>query len=311
MTADKEITVAAWVEPPRPLVVEKRAGMRFLPPALIGVLGTVVLHTVALETAFLGTRAHRIRPPEAQEPGSANNSAASPSESLVFIDLPRIASTDSGLDEALASLRAAMKAKPIPVRLPDLSPPSEIEVLALSEDKPSVSSDSGDGTDRARLFGIYTGQIQARVERIWRRPRTPVIEAGEDDPMTANTGESFQCQVQIVQDAAGYVQEVLLPRCNGSQAWQHSLVVAIQQASPLPAPPSATVFSHSVTLNFIGLSYVAGSLEDEYEVVPMKTALPITTSAAARPPQGNLELPPGAPLSSAPGATSYFDQTTN
>lgn len=311
MTANKEITVAAWVEPRRPLVVEKRARMRFLPPTLIGVLGTLALHTLALEMAFLGSRTHKIHLPEVQEPDSTNNqSAAGPTESLVFIDLPKIANIDSGLGEALASLRAAMKEKIISVKLPDLSPPAEVEVLALSEDKPSVSSDSGDGTDRVRLFGIYTGQIQARVERIWRRPRTPVNEGG-DDPTAADTGESFQCQVQIVQDEIGYVQEILLPRCNGSQAWQHSLVVAIQQASPLPAPPSTTVFSHSVTLNFIGLSYVAGSLEDEYEIVPMKTAQSLPTPPVTRPSQLILGLPRGPPLSRTPGAGSELEQTTN
>ena len=309
MTANKEITVAAWVEPQRLIVVDNRTQMRFLPPALIGLLGTLLIHTFALQTAFVGSRAHKIRPPEIQQPGLAKNSAAGPTDNLVFIDLPKISSTESRVDEALASVRAVMKSKPIPVSLPDPSPPTEVEVLALSEDKPSESPGSGDGADRARLFGIYTGQIQARVERIWRRPRTPVSEVG-DDPTAADSGESFQCQVQIVQDATGNVQEILMPRCNGSQAWQHSLVVAIQQASPLPAPPSATVFSHSVTLNFIGLSYVAGSLEDEYEIVPIRTAQSPAAPPATHPPQLSLGLPPGPPLSPAPGA-SEPEQSTN
>ena len=305
MTANKEITVAAWVEQQRLIVVDKRAQMRFLPPALIGLLGTMLIHTLALQTAFLGSRAHKIRPPEVHEPGSANKSAAGPAESLVFIDLPKVTTTDRRVEEALASLRAAMIEKPIPVSLPDPSPPAEAEVLALSEDKPSESSGSSDNTDRARLYGVYTGQIQARVERIWRRPRTPVIGAAAD------TGESFQCQVQIVQDATGNVQEILLPRCNGSQAWQQSLVLAIQQASPLPAPPSATVFSHSVTLNFIGLSYVAGSLDDEYELVSMKTIQAQSTPPAIRPSQlesGFAAGPPGSPV---PAPVSEIEQTTN
>jgi TonB-like protein len=282
VTANKEITVAAWVGPPRSIAPAKRVQMRFLPPALIGVLGTLMIHTLALQTAFVGSRAHKIRLPEVQQPGSAKNSAAGPADNLVFIDLPRIASTNGGLDEALASLRAAMKEKPIPVKLPNLSPPTEVEVLALSEDNPSESSGSGDGADRARLFGIYIGQIQARVERIWRRPRTPVKEV-RSNSTAAGTAESFQCQVQISQDAAGNVQEILLLHCNGTPAWQRSLVLAIQQASPLPAPPSETVFSHSVTLNFIGLSYTAGSLEDDYEIVPMHTAQTLSNPSPIRP----------------------------
>jgi hypothetical protein len=270
VTANKEITVTAWIEPQRPIVPEKRAPKRFFPPALIGVVGTLALHMLALETAFLGSRAYKNRPPEVQEPDSADNhSAASPAENLVFIDLPKIARIDRSVEEALASFRAAMKEKPIPVSLPDPSPPTEVEILALGEDKPSESSNSGDGVERGRLFGIYIGQIQARVERIWRRPRTPVNDHAIPTKAT-NADESFQCQVQIVQDAKGYVQEVLLPHCNGSSAWQHSLVLAIQQASPLPAPPSQSVFSHSIALVFVGLAYGAGAPEDDYEIAPIK-----------------------------------------
>jgi hypothetical protein len=82
-----------------------------------------------------------------------------------------------------------------------------------------------------------------------------------------DTKESFQCEAQIVQDNSGYVEEILLPRCNGSRAWQNSLVTAIRQASPLPAPPSASVFSRSITLSFIGIPYYRGASDDEYEVL--------------------------------------------
>ena len=311
MTANKEITVAAWIEPPRPIVPEGRGRMRFLPPALIGVLGTLALHTLALETAFLASRAYKIRAPEVQEPASANDlSAASSPESLVFIYLPKVTSADNGIDQAIASMRATMKEHPIPVDAPDPSPPLEVEVLALSEDKPSVSPASGDGTDRARLFGMYTGQIQARVERIWRRPRTPVNEAtGDQTP--GDTGQSFQCQVQIVQDATGNVQEILLPRCNGTTAWQRSLVLAIQLASPLPAPPSATVFSHSVTLDFLGLPYAAGSPEDDYEIVPIKTMQAQSTPPPTRPSQLDFGFAPAPPRSPSPSSASKLEQTSD
>jgi outer membrane biosynthesis protein TonB len=144
-----------------------------------------------------------------------------------------------------------------------------VETLALSENpasKPAAAG--GDGAEQARLFGIYTGQIQARIDRVWRRPRAPL----NDDTTPANTdasGDSFRCEAQIVQDARGNVQEILLPRCNGSAAWQRSLVLAIQQASPLPAPPSIKVFTQSITLNFLGLPYVQGASSEEYEIVPL------------------------------------------
>jgi hypothetical protein len=127
--------------------------------------------------------------------------------------------------------------------------------------------DSGDGAEKARLLGIYTGQIQARIARVWRRPRTPVNE----EKSSVDAAESFQCEAQIVQDAGGNVREVMLPRCNGSPAWRNSLVLAIQHSSPLPAPPSEKVFSASITLNFVGLNYFAGAPDDDYE--PAQRAL--------------------------------------
>jgi hypothetical protein len=147
--------------------------------------------------------------------------------------------------------------------MPDPPALLNIEVLSLDQDHVSQTAvDSGVATEQARLFGIYTGQIQARINRIWRRPRTPVNEL--DDTGGPNADESFRCQAQIVQDAVGNVQEILLLNCNGSLSWQRSLVTAIGQASPLPAPPVASVFRHTITLDFLGLAYVPGSSDDEY-----------------------------------------------
>jgi hypothetical protein len=185
---------------------------------------------------------------------------------LVFIDLPKVGKTTDEFDEALASVRATIENSPIPVTHPDPSPLRVVETLAPSEDQDSESSiNTGDGAERARLLGIYSKQIRARVERIWRRPRTPVHE-GTDSAKTANSVDYFQCQVQIVQDSSGNVQEILLPNCNGSTAWQRSLVLAIQHASPLSAPPSPTVFSRTLTMIFTGDSYTSGSSPDDYEL---------------------------------------------
>jgi len=64
--------------------------------------------------------------------------------------------------DALALARAAIKDTPIVVSAADPSPPLALAILALNDDKDSQSADTGDGAERARLFGIYTGQIQAR-----------------------------------------------------------------------------------------------------------------------------------------------------
>jgi hypothetical protein len=213
-----------------------------------------------------------MRPPETQEPGSSlKKLTANPAEAFVFVDLPKPSKATDQIYDALALIRAAIKDSPIPVNHPDPSPPRDVQTLALSEDKDSESSvDNGGGAERGRLFGIYTGQIQARIERVWRRPRTPVND-DSDSTKATNSVEYFQCQVQFVQDSSGNVQEILLPNCNGSVAWQHSLVLAIQQASPLPAPPSPMVFSPAITLKFVGYAYIAGGADDEYETVSTAT----------------------------------------
>jgi hypothetical protein len=183
--------------------------------------------------------------------------------------LPTKASASQAASETeISSLPDLSKMKiksPISVDPPEFL---NLETLALSEDEAANRTASGaDGAELSRLFGIYTGQIQARIDRVWRRPRTPVNEEGA----SSSDSESFQCEAQIVQDIKGNVQEILLPRCNGSPAWQHSLVMAIRQASPMPAPPSEKVFRRSINLNFIGLTYMVGAADDEYELEPQST----------------------------------------
>jgi hypothetical protein len=98
------------------------------------------------------------------------------------------------------------------------------------------------------LFGRYIGQITARIERAWMRPRTPI-------------GASlFTCRVEIVQDH-GVVKEVTLRRCNGDFRWQTSLVRGIQTASPLPAPPDADLYQNRLILDFSAAGFSPGDTE--------------------------------------------------
>jgi hypothetical protein len=86
------------------------------------------------------------------------------------------------------------------------------------------------------------------------------------------------------------VQEILLPQCNGSAAWLHSLVIAIQQASPLPAPPSPTVFTNALTMTFTGFEYRPDSSADEYEIeVPRTQVQNNVNSTHAETPAANLQ----------------------
>ena len=295
MDSHHKLDIANWRDPPRPIVAKARASSARAPrqlwsPTVIGLVGTLLLHSLLVPSALLGSRAHKSHPPEIQEPGALANRNADAAESLVLITLPTISNSSQQSIQDISSLPELSKLKPVSRVNPD--PPASLntEVLTLGEDQAAQSAvNSGDGIEQARLFGIYAGQIQARINRIWRRPRTPVNEG--DSAQAPAADESFQCQAQIVQDAKGTVREILLLRCNGSLAWQRSLVVAIQQASPLPAPPSVSVFSHSVTLNFVGLSYVPGSADDDYDIAPPKVAQAndgtVRPAVSVSPPQSN------------------------
>lgn len=282
MTTHRRILVSEWSKSQHPIIPQRRVSRSILSPTVIGLAGTFLLHGLALQTVILGERAPRICPREVRELASSESKTTS-AESLVFIEIPDSAKIDSAHNDSLASVQATIVANPIVENIADSSPALDLTTLTANEDKEAASTvTTGDGPERTRLLGIYSGQIQARVERIWTRPRTSVNEAGRPENRSNNV-EYFHCQVQIVQDATGAVQEVLLPNCNGSVAWQHSLVVAIQLASPLPAPPSSTVFSRTVTLNFSGYPYLVGEPEGSYETATVET--PQAASATTKTPE--------------------------
>lgn len=267
MNSRQNLEVIDWQDSPPPVTPKNRGSRRFLSPTLIGILGTLVLHALIIQSVPLGNLRPKAKPPETQESADALfKSKTDAAEGLVLIALTTTANSDlAAIQNVISSLPdlSKMKIKSSVI----IDPPAflNLETLALSEDQASKSTTtSGENAEQARLFGIYTGQIQARIDRVWRRPRTPITE-DNGSATRAAASDSFQCEAQIVQDAAGNVKEILLPRCNGSAAWRHSLVLAIQQASPLPAPPSVKVFSHSISLNFIGLPYASDSPVDEYE----------------------------------------------
>lgn len=276
MNNRRKLDVGTWSHDVPFPIAQSRPQRRFWPPGAIGLIGTLVVHLLVVQSVLLGTRAHKVRPPEVQGPGATLIKAASdPAEALILIELPSTALAPKALFDELASAGSAPKNLLVTLINPDPLPRIEIPQDALGDTNDAVASvDSGDLAGRARLFGIYSGQIEARIGRAWRRPRSPVNPS--TDPLRESnargpTGASqlvdaFRCQVRIVQDAQGLVQEVQLLDCNGSVAWQQSLVTAIFVASPLPAPPSPTVFSHAVVMTFEGQAYSPGSPADDYEI---------------------------------------------
>jgi hypothetical protein len=200
-----------------------------------------MLHVLLFAPALLGA-AGRVKPHPNDQGRGARTSASNDDASMmvIFIDEPNnVASKHGRPPEATASLLAAPNMLLVPIApLLEMPMPSVVALSDSETDEDTIIQPSGGDPGRAVMFGRYVGQISARIERAWMRPRTP-IESGR-----------FTCSARIVQDKAGVVQEVELRNCNSDARWQISLVRAIQSASPLPAPPDPSVFSKTLTLEF-------------------------------------------------------------
>jgi len=192
-----------------------------------------------------------------------------PAEELVLVTVADVPKADPAYLEQTASLVPQIVDAPIAILSPNALPAVE---LASTDDSAQESSraspDAGDPAVRALMFGRYIGQISARIERAWVRPRSPVndVTARNGGAASGISDEIFTCRAQIRQDARGHVQEVLLLDCNGTEAWRRSLVVAINQSSPLPAPPIPNVFTQAITMTFEANEYRAGDDPDAYEL---------------------------------------------
>jgi TonB C terminal len=245
------------------------------PPGVIGMIGTLLVHGLVLQTVLLGARAHKVRLPDAQGIGSTLiKSETTPAESLILIDVPQASMSEKPLFEDLSSVGPLPNESLVMLIGSDPLPHVDIPQDTLIDDKEvDAAVDSGDPSARAVLFGRYTGQINARIERAWRRPRSPVSPRIDEHDLGSQTADAqsltnprFTCQVRIIQDKQGSVQEVQMLGCNGSVIWQHSIVAAILAASPLPAPPGPNVFTRSLTMTFTADEYTPKSSADDYEV---------------------------------------------
>jgi hypothetical protein len=224
---------------------------RRLAVAFGGALGSVLLHSLLLVPLLIGS-GHERRPMPNNE-GAASSGA--PAMTVVFLH---------PADELSALTREARN-RPDPVLAP-ISMRVPVGAIRIEEEHPAdVAIDDpreipldreaalGDQGGRALLFGRYLGQITARIARAWLRPRTPI------------GAETFSCWVDVEQDARGNVREITLKRCNGTTAWQLSLVRAIESASPLPAPPDPSVFSRALTFEMTSEAFVAGGSANGFE----------------------------------------------
>ncbi len=241
---------------------------------------SLVLHAVLLTPLLLGATQHRTRTPEA--PGGSLPSSDDSALTVTFFDdadsKPR---TPPRLSDAVVLAPVG----PIALRdLPALPPdPALPDVITPAEPARSPQA-QGDAAAFALLYGRYLGQITARIERAWMRPRS-----------SPGAG-TFACRVQVVQDERGTVLDVTIGGCSQDSRWRASLVEAVRSASPLPAPPDHRVFRRSVALAFASAAFVPGGSTRGFE--------PETLTAMTVP--GTLSAPDGGgPASTAP---DYLDQ---
>jgi len=175
---------------------------------------------------------------------SALTSSARLVDAMTLIDLSQTAPTSGPPLEEFSSLGIELQQMTIVIASPDPTFASLPDEDAI-EDRDTTEA-AGDTQGHALMFGRYLGQVSARIERAWTRPRS-------------DTGASrFTCQTKIEQDEQGKVLSIELRRCNGDTRWQHSLIAAIERASPLPAPPTPSVFARLLVLDFSAAPYMAG-----------------------------------------------------
>ncbi len=228
----------------------------------VGGLMSLALHLILMTPVFIGMGASAQRHhDDSNEFGRpAEDDSPSSSMAVSFIDAP-----DEGSDAESKQNHDRLEANP-PLSSVAFPAPEPTDTLPSLEDtdparsEPDGSSPSDPG--RRLQFGRYIGQISARIERAWLRPRTPIDHT-----------DFFACQAKITQDRSGVVKEIELVRCNGTPRWQTSLVQAIQSASPLPAPPDPDVYRSELMLEMQSATFTPGVSPEGFEPVSSAVAM--------------------------------------
>lgn len=234
--------------------ITPRLESRPLAVSAAGAVGVLLIHALLVCTFVLSLSLPAPRHPNTASVGAtALLSSAEPDMTVVFIDEPT--PTENAAPPkppALASRGIAPPDLQLVVLSPNPSPAPASGKTADSDDA-AEDTESAGAAEHARLYGRYLGQVQARIERAWVRPRSEI------------GAPRFSCRVRIRQDRRGDVAEVTLDHCNGTERWQHSLVSAIRTASPLPAPPVASVYADVLWLSFSSEAFEEGRSTQGFE----------------------------------------------
>jgi hypothetical protein len=214
---------------------------------VVGTLGTLALHALLLSPLLLGAglRAHRM-----------SDEQGFPSEGAPAMTVLNLEEEDrsSGSDARDAQLSIVSPARFLmPVGGPQWGTLGALAPIEAELAHAVPDEGQADEAGRAVMFGRYLGQVTARVDRAWLRPRGPIGAV------------SFECRVQVEQDAQRNVKEITLKECNGSTSWQLSLVQAIESASPFPAPPDPSVFSKVLTFQMTAQGFREGGSTEGFD----------------------------------------------
>lgn len=218
-------------------------------------LASVAFHALVVLPAVWGSAAPKTRLPDQQGAGSsAMASDEEPTETLILVNIPGPTSHFEQHSEHISSRGFAPRDLLITLASPDVTPAVDLSRAITTESREVAPTPAADqAVRRAQLLGMYVGQVKARIERAWLRPRAAI------------TGGVFSCNVTIRQDKRGSVERVVMRACNGGDDWQRSLESAIRAASPMSAPPDPSVFATSLSLSFVAKAFVPGQAEDGYE----------------------------------------------
>lgn len=202
---------------------------------------SALAHLLLIGPVLLGAPGRMVRPP-LTEGGVATLDRSAEStflSTVVFVNDQAITPEEERPESLHTLVNDADVALRQGLLISSIGIPTPPQGLADGKDEQSPTTETAaDDPGRAAMFGRYMGQIKARIERAWQHP--------------GDSTKSFRCTVEIRQDDRGRVKDVTLQRCDEDSTWQwpKSLVQAIEQASPLPAPPNEGVFINVITLSF-------------------------------------------------------------
>jgi hypothetical protein len=240
-----------------------------------GVLGALGIHALFI-LPFVLNLSLPAKPPDRSGAGaSASPSVAEPEMTVVFMNepLPSIGSPPPK-PEVPGSRGLASPDLALVVLSPDPSPGAQADVSTTDHpESPDSSSLTSDPARQALLYGRYLGQVQARIERAWIRPRSEI------------GAPRFSCRARIKQNVHGDVIDVRLDHCNGTERWRGSLLSGIRTASPLPAPPDASVYADVLWLTFASEAFVEGGTPQGFEPLPPTVRMHEVPSELESPPR--------------------------